>query len=193
LLDNATISPTRPLHFYDKCSVHNETLSPAINHLRRHYCRHCADSGWLEEMYHEIMQRLLHTHQGVLREVESMPALRAATRDELYRRIYRLADYINACYAQPLTLAGMAQVATLSPSHLLRVFKRHFRQSPHQFLRAKRIDAAKQLLIQSDLPVTEVCLAVGFESLGSFSWRFHREVGLSPQQFRAAHHRRSPN
>jgi len=185
LLDNPHMSPIRPLHFYDKCYAHDDTLSPALTQLRLNFQRHCADAGWLEEMYHNIMQRLLHTHQRVLKEVATLPALRASTRDELYRRLSRLSDYIAAYYARPLTLSDMAQVACLSPNHLLRVFKQHFRQSPHQFLRAKRIEAAKRLLTQSESSITEVCYAVGFESLGSFSWRFHKEVGLSPQQYRA--------
>jgi AraC family transcriptional regulator len=186
LLDDPSHRPTTPLHFYDKSYPHDAFLSTLLTQLRLHHRLPTAEPGWMEEMFHLLMQRLLHIHLQVVQEVASVPAMRAATRDELYRRLHRLADYIAACYQQPLTLNEMAQIACLSPNHLLRVFKQHFRQSPHQYLRAKRIEQARKLLVHSNASVTEVCYAVGFESLGSFSWRFRREVGMSPQQYRAA-------
>jgi AraC-like DNA-binding protein len=174
------------LNFYDKCYRHDAHLSPALTQLRHHHQSFGLETGWLEERLHDLMLRLLLVHHHTLGEVDMLPAMRAATREELYRRLHRVADYIAACYQQPLTLEEMARVACLSPNHLLRVFKQFFHQSPHQYLRAQRIAQAKRLLTHSDCSITEICYAVGFESIGSFSWRFRQEVGLSPQQYRAA-------
>jgi AraC-like DNA-binding protein len=185
LLDDPTWRTTRPLDFYDKFYRHDAYLSPLLQQLRMHHKLRPLDAGAIEERLHLVMQQLLFVHHLVIDEVATLPAMRAATREELYRRLHRVRDFIAASYQQPLTLSEMAQVACLSPNHLLRVFKQLFHQSPHQFLRAKRIEQAKKLLAQGDESVTEICYAVGFESLGSFSWRFHREVGLSPEQYRA--------
>jgi AraC family transcriptional regulator len=75
-------------------------------------------------------------------------------------------------------------VAGLSPNHLLRMFKQAFGQTPHQYLTARRLERARHLLAHTDQPVTEICLSVGFASLGAFSWLFHRRVGVSPAEYR---------
>ena len=103
--------------------------------------------------------------------------------DDLFRRLCRSRDYLAAGLDQPLRLADAAREACLSPYHYHRLFTRTFGQTPHDFLTRLRIDRAKQLLARERLPVTEVCLAVGFESLGSFSSRFRSVVGRSPSEF----------
>jgi AraC-like DNA-binding protein len=174
------------MHFYDRFYAHDAQLSPVLSQLRMQHTLHGSESGWLEESLHCLMQKLLHVHRLVVDEVAALPAIRAATREELYRRLYRVRDFMAAHYDQPLTLVEMAQVACLSPNHLLRVFKQLFHQSPHQYLRGLRLERAKKLLMNSDYSVTEICHAVGFESVSSFSWRFRREVGMAPEHYRAA-------
>lgn len=77
-----------------------------------------------------------------------------------------------------------AREAALSPYHFIRLFKATFGQTPHQALIDARLDRAKQLLVAADLSVTQVCLEVGFASLGSFSSLFARRVGASPAAYR---------
>jgi AraC-like DNA-binding protein len=103
--------------------------------------------------------------------------------DELFRRLCRSRDYIASNLDQPLRLADAAREAYLSPFHYHRLFSQTFGQTPLEFLTRMRIDRAKQLLIHDAAPVTDVCLAVGYESLGSFSTRFRRATGYSPTQF----------
>lgn len=81
-------------------------------------------------------------------------------------------------------LSQAAQGACLSPFHFHRQFVRAFGQTPHAFATGRRLDEARRLLLTTDLPVGEVVLEVGYESLGSFSTRFAREFGLSPREFR---------
>ncbi|MBA3357135.1 MAG: helix-turn-helix transcriptional regulator [Pyrinomonadaceae bacterium] len=78
------------------------------------------------------------------------------------------------------------QGACLSPNHFLRTFKQAFHQTPHQYLTRIRLEHAQGLLAQTNQPVTDVCFAVGFESLGSFSWLFRQRVGLAPEAYRRA-------
>jgi AraC-like DNA-binding protein len=135
------------------------------------------------------MARLLQIHQRVLREVASLPAARAATRAELYRRLHLARDYIDATCAGPLTLADLARTAGLSPNHLLRTFRQLFHQTPYQYVTARRLELARRLLAETERPISEICLAVGFESLGSFSWLFRRKVGVAPSEYRRLYQR----
>ena len=111
--------------------------------------------------------------------------MRPSLRAEMYRRLHHARDFIHACYAQPITLDQIANVAMVSPNHLLRRFKQAFGTTPHQYLTAVRLDHAKMLLRESDMSISEICLAVGFESFSSFSWLFQQRIGISPQAFRA--------
>ena len=97
------------------------------------------------------------------------------------RRARRLMD---GAYATPITLDALSREAALSPYHLIRQFRRHYRQTPHQYLIQVRITRAKELLSTTDLSITEICAAVGFESLGSFSALFRRVAGITPSAYR---------
>jgi AraC family transcriptional regulator len=184
LLDEPTPPSLSPINLFDRTYAHDDLLSPALLGLRATLPRRVDDRLWLAEQLHTVMQRLLHAHRAVYKEVEALPAARASTREELYRRLHRARDYVSASYNQPLTLEEMARVACLSPNHFLRTWKGLFHQTPHQYLTARRIERAQHLLLRSDDSVTEICLAVGFESLGSFSWLFRRHTGLSPEAYR---------
>jgi len=184
LLDEPETPRVAPVHFFERTYPHDNVLTPALRHLRASLLRRKDDRGWLTEKLHFILQRLLQVHQQTCKEVETLPSLRPATREELYRRLYRAKDYAAALFEQPLTLDGMAQAACLSPNHFLRTFKQAFAQTPHQFVTQLRLERAKRLLAQTGLSVTEIGATVGFESLGSFSWLFARRVGMSPEAYR---------
>lgn len=97
----------------------------------------------------------------------------------------RARAFIDEHWDQPLSLDEMARCAHLSRYHFIRLFQRAFYATPHQYLMHTRVEKAKQLLAQSELSVTEICFAVGFESVGSFSTLFHKTVGWSPSIYRA--------
>jgi AraC-like DNA-binding protein len=100
-------------------------------------------------------------------------------------RLNRARTFIDLCYDQPLDLERIAGEASFSRYHFIRLFKQAFDQTPHQYLMRRRIEQAKALLSAGELSVTEVCFAVGFQSLGSFSALFHRSVGQPPKLYRA--------
>lgn len=106
--------------------------------------------------------------------------------DEMFRRLCRSRDWISARIDEPLRLADAAREAYLSPFHYHRLFAHTFGETPHEFLTKLRIDRAKRLLARDQLPVTEVCFAVGYESLGSFSTLFRTMVGYSPAAYQRA-------
>lgn len=184
LLENPEGQSLHPIAFFEKTYPHDDLLSPALRRLQHLVNAGVIDSGILTEQMYGIAGRLLATHSRTMMEVEQLPAVRLATRDELYRRLTRARDFILAKFDLPLMLADIAQVACLSPNHLLRTFKQAFHMTPHQMLTEVRLNRAKWLLQTTNHSVTEICLMVGFESLGSFSWLFRKKVGCSPDTFR---------
>ncbi len=184
LLDEPEARKASSVNFFEKTYPHDNVLSPALRQFRAALAQRKDESGWIDEQLHKIMQRLLRVHRQIYKEVETLDAVRASTREELYRRLHRARDYAQAKFEQPITLEEMAQIACLSPNHFLRTFRQIFRQSPHQYLTALRLARAQKLLDGTELSVTEICYAVGFASLGSFSWLFKRRFGISPEAFR---------
>ena len=102
----------------------------------------------------------------------------------LSRHLLRVRDLMDRAYASPLDVPALARSAHVSAAYFSRSFRAAFGETPHQYLLRRRIERAKALLRAGDLPVTEVCLAVGFTSLGSFSNAFRRYVGVSPVAYR---------
>ena len=98
----------------------------------------------------------------------------------------RVREQIDRHYAKPLTIEQLAALAGLSPFHFIRAFRAAFGQTPHQYLRARRLERAKELLATTAYPVTEVCGRIGFHSLGSFTTLFRRQTGETPAGYRAA-------
>jgi len=103
-------------------------------------------------------------------------------------RLRRARDLMDREYARPLDVAELARTALMSTAHFARQFRAAYGETPYAYLMTRRIERAKTLLRCGDLSVTEVCLAVGCTSLGSFSARFTQVVGETPTAYRARDH-----
>jgi AraC-like DNA-binding protein len=101
------------------------------------------------------------------------------------RRLLRARDTMDRAFAQPLDVPALARVAHVSPAHFSRQFRATFGETPHRYLQRRRVERAMELLRETGLPVTEICLRVGFRSLGTFSRTFRAIVGESPSAYRA--------
>jgi transcriptional regulator GlxA family with amidase domain len=96
----------------------------------------------------------------------------------------RVRDRMDREYAQPLDVEALARGVHMSAGHLSREFKAAYGESPYAYLMTRRIERAMALLRRGDLSVTEVCFAVGCQSLGTFSTRFTELVGVPPSTYR---------
>jgi AraC-like DNA-binding protein len=96
----------------------------------------------------------------------------------------RARDLMDAHYADPIDLDTMAAEAGFSRYHFARAFRAAYGETPGGYLSRRRVERAKDLLASANLTVTEICMIVGFSSLGSFSRRFTELVGCSPSEYR---------
>ena len=105
----------------------------------------------------------------------------------LERHLLRARDLADSHYDEPLDLRALAREAHVSPRHFSRSFRRIFGETPHQYLISRRLERARHLLRKTEVLVAEICLEVGFSSVGSFTTTFTRHVGVSPTTFRTAY------
>lgn len=97
----------------------------------------------------------------------------------------RARDLIDRDFAEPLDLDTLATAAGVSKYHFLRCFATTYGRTPAVYVAERRIERAQDLLRATNLTVTEVCMSVGYSSLGSFSSKFRHLVGMSPSEYQA--------
>jgi AraC-like DNA-binding protein len=103
---------------------------------------------------------------------------------DLLAHLRRARDHVDRHYDRPLDLDQLAEVAGVSKFHFVRCFEATYGETPIRYLTRRRIERAQDLLRHANLTVTEVCMLVGFASLGSFSTRFRELVGETPTAYR---------
>ena len=103
------------------------------------------------------------------------------------RRMLRARDAMDRQFADPLDIPALARIAHVSEAHFIRTFRATFGETPHRYLQRRRVERAMALLCSTDRSITDICMSVGFSSLGTFSRTFRDIVGESPKEYRAAH------
>ncbi len=109
--------------------------------------------------------------------------MRSAAEDS-NRRLLRARDAIDGSYAQPLDVPTLARIAHVSEAHFIRTFRATFGETPNRYLQRRRVERAMWLLRSTDRSVTDICMDVGFTSLGTFSRVFREIVGEPPSAYR---------
>ena len=104
----------------------------------------------------------------------------------LSRHLQRAKDLVDLHYAEALTVEDLARASGFSQAHFSREFRRAFGDSPHGYLLTRRLERAAALLRGTDSTVADICMAVGLESVGSFTTSFVRMFGTTPVAYRAS-------
>ncbi len=104
--------------------------------------------------------------------------------EEQNRRLLRARDAMDRAYAEPLDVATLARIASVSEAHFIRTFRATFGETPKRYLQRRRVERAMFLLRTTSRSVTDICMDVGFSSLGTFSRVFSSIVGESPSSYR---------
>ena len=107
--------------------------------------------------------------------------------EDFNRRLLRARDAMDRAYAEPLDVRSVAAVAHVSEAHFIRSFRTVFGETPHRYLQRRRVERSMFLLRETDRSITDVCLDVGFNSLGTFSRTFREIVGETPSTYRLGH------
>ncbi len=128
---------------------------------------------------HEMLGHLLLTQVGIRDGLHLKGGLAAHQRR-------RLVEFIDAHLAEPLSLGTLAQLCNLSEYHFARMFRSSFGMPPHQYVLARRLQRARELLQNTLLPLGEVALACGFASASHFAHRFGQTVKVTPGEYRQA-------
>lgn len=114
-----------------------------------------------------------------------LPAVRWATKVELYQGLVRGRTFLTEHFANGASLKAASEAACMSPYHFNRLFRCLFRETPHEHLTGVRLYEAKRLLRASDIPLGDVAFAVGLQQASSFSRLFRQRYGMSPTEYRA--------
>lgn len=122
--------------------------------------------------------------EGISWFFRGLHASRSGLDPDTVDRILRARILVEQGYPGPLELADLARAACYSRYHFLRLFEQAYGETPGRFLQQRRLREARRLLCETDLPVTDVSLRVGFRSLGSFSRTFREQTGLAPAKYR---------
>jgi AraC-like DNA-binding protein len=107
--------------------------------------------------------------------------------EDLNRRLLRARDAMDRAYARPLDVRAVAAVAHISEAHFIRSFRACFGETPHRYLQRRRVERSMFLLRETERSITDICLDVGFSSLGTFSRTFRDIVGEAPSRYRDLH------
>lgn len=174
-----------PSRFREGVRRHDGAVTPVLRDLKRALREGSPFDGYMEEKFLLLANSLAIGRREIQVQIARLSATRAATRLEVHRRLENARDFLEENLARPIQLKHMARVACLSSFHFHRQFTLAFGQPPHRWLALRRLAEARRLLSETDLPISEVSMKVGFESLGSFCTLFRRHFGLTPTAVRA--------
>jgi AraC family transcriptional regulator len=132
----------------------------------------------------QLFENLLAKNQDAYKLSLNVQAVKASTRLEIYRRISTARDWMDAHYANEMTLEDIGAIAAMNSQHFLRMFKQVYGITPHQYLIDVKLRTARGLLESTGLTINEICQRIGFESVFSFSVLFKKRFGIPPSQYR---------
>jgi AraC family transcriptional regulator len=167
------------LHFTSRL---HEAGATSVGHRLQSLESRCVASVCSSDLDGEFItlaSMLLTLHADVAMQVCRVPAARASTRAELFRRLQIAREFLHGCVERSVSLEEVARTACLSPYHLHRAFRRTFNQTPHGYATHLKLRRAEYLL-RHGATVTSAAFAVGFESVSSFTRLFSARMGVPP-------------
>jgi AraC family transcriptional regulator len=177
--DDAT-SPGNRIEFYNHLRPRNHSFNILLSAIRGSV----GDTLLMEEKLVDLMMLLIQEYRDQRLKVESLPAIKNSTRDEIMKRLLVATDYIHAYYQEDVSLETLAMACCLSKFHFLRLFKIAFNRTPHQYLNEVRMIRAKELLKNKQIGLSRISPLVGLKDSSSFSRMFYKHTGVYPSQYR---------
>ena len=172
--------------FFQTLHPVDEVLSRKLVILVDQLDREGFDRGGTDEHLVFLLRYLVSTYKKETRLKEQVGAIKASTKSEIVRRLCIAKDLLHSDFQQPLDLEALGKAACLSTPQLVRQFKTVFKQTPHQYLVAIRLQHAAKILKTSDILVSELAWHCGFNDASAFGRAFRKTYGLPPERYRAA-------
>lgn len=168
-----------PLEFISR--LHTDSTRSILPHLwsLAERCARELQPSSFEEDFLILSKSLISLYREITAQVTRVPAAKASTREELFRRLQVAREYLHSNGDRRISLEEVARQACISRYHLHRAFTRVFRQTPHAYVTALRL-ARAHLLLEGGRAVTDVAMDVGFTSLSAFTRLFRSRYGCPP-------------
>jgi AraC family transcriptional regulator len=182
LLEDPFKTNYQPVYFFEKTYDADPIISNIFKWLGGLMKE---DIGWkktvdLESVYSEILIRLLHIHRGIYPEINKIDSVKFSTRKEIYRRLTIGKEYLDSNLDRKIGVEEVSRIASMSPYHFKRTFKKLFGHTPHNYHVKKRLAYSRRLIEAGGLNVSEICQRVGFEDASSFIRLFKNNYGCTP-------------
>lgn len=171
------------IHFTERLYSRDSLIVPTLRKIHQLANSQGGEAKMQEQMY-LLTEHLLGLNKEIKKEIQALDFARPSTREEIYRRLYMCRDYMLSNLNQPQGLTDVAAVSGFAPHHFLRLFKKVFGTTPHQYLTRIRLDKAKQLVLDGEHSISEICFELGFDSIPSFSALYKKFHQVSPAQDR---------
>jgi AraC family transcriptional regulator len=135
-----------------------------------------------KEFYFRLAECIIADHIPVVKQLQSVKAVKRETRKDLFRRAMKGKDFIDAFFLQSLPVETIAREVALSEYHFIRLFKSIYNTSPHQYTIQKRLQFAKEKIQNDRAPLSSIALLAGFSDVHSFSKSFKKQFGIPPSR-----------
>jgi len=186
LMDMPFDDANTPPGFYETLYPLKNDLMFTLLHLKDHFEKKADNELLLNEyLYHSLLLFYQVQHKEVLINSRRLNFVKPCTRNELFKRLNQVKDYMISNCNQAISVEELSKVACLSECHLYKLFKDLYHCSPHQYLLKIRLNRAKTLLNDTNYPINEIIGMIGFENASSFIRLFKRNYEITPQNYRA--------
>ena len=182
LLDDPFKPVNQPISFFEKTYDSDPYIRNTFASLRRLMNE---DIGWkksvdLDSVYSGVLIRLLQIHRGLYADINKINSVKLSTRKELYKRIIIGKEFLDNNLHRKISVEEVSRIASMSPHHFKRSFKKLFGRAPHDYHVKKRLEYSRQLIEAGGINVGEICHRVGFEDASSFIRLFRNNYGCTP-------------
>jgi len=182
LLDDPFRPVDQPINFFEKTYESDPYISNSFHWFRNLMNE---DKGWkktvdLDSVCSGMLIRLLQVHRGLYAEINKINTVKISTRKELYKRLTIGKEFLDNNLHRKISVEEVSRIASLSPHHFKRTFKKLFGDSPHNYHVKKRLAYSRQLIDVGGWNVSEICHQVGFDDPSSFIRLFRNNYGCTP-------------
>jgi AraC family transcriptional regulator len=132
------------------------------------------------EFFYALSEKIIADHTPIFKQLHTIPSIKSSTKKDLFRRISKGKDCIDATFSSPLTIESIAKEACMSEYHFFRLFKSAFGVSPHQYILKKRLARGYAVLLQDKDSVSTAAFESSFSDIHAFSKAFKKYYGFAP-------------